>query len=165
MSLRDFLESYIFKPLGMSRTYMSVEDLSLHPLESRAQPHQASSNGDCRVIFENTRYLPDTVEIAALGAYSCVADLGLFFGALESALYGTPIGLFYEGLVRCLFQGLNVIDRQNNGFSPCGLYTALDTILPGSNSLNRLISPNSDSSRYMLGNGLSGKEINAFYLA
>jgi CubicO group peptidase (beta-lactamase class C family) len=166
MPLCDFLKIHIFEPLEMRHTYLSVEDLSSVPAERQARPHVVSSNGYRRVIvFDKIPGLADTVELAALGPYMSAADLGLWFGALNLALEGTPTAFVDKGFVHSLFRGKSGIGGEKYEYRPGGLYTTLDTRYSGSHSLNRLISPDSDSSMHTMGRTSDGKEVAVYYLA
>jgi CubicO group peptidase (beta-lactamase class C family) len=169
-SLADFLREYIFEPLGMHRTYMTAEELSSVPIGQRVQPHLVSSNGLRRALpFNEIPYLSDTVEIAALGGYTCAAGVGKFFEMVLEGLYGIPSSPnFDKDFVTSLFRGVGKLDEGDHGYTRFGLYTTLDGDLPGSHSLNRLIlsdSDSSDSSAYKLGKNSQNKEVEAYYMA
>jgi CubicO group peptidase (beta-lactamase class C family) len=166
-SLPEFLREYIFDPLSMHRTYMSAEELNLLPIEQRVQPHMVSGNGIRRAIhFNEIPYLSDTVEIAAMGGYTCAADIGKFFEMVLDGLYGTPSSaMFDKDFVRSLFKGVGALDKDVHGYTRFGLSTTLDENLPGSHSLNRLISSGSDSSTYTLGKDSQNREVEAYYMA
>jgi CubicO group peptidase (beta-lactamase class C family) len=166
-SLPDFLREYIFKPLGMHQTYMRADKLSSVPIGKRVQPHVVSSNGLRRAIhLDEIPYLSDTVDIAALGGYTCAADIGKFLEMVLEGLYGTPSNaVFDKEFVNSLFKGIGALDKEGHGYTKFGLYTTLDKDLPGSHSLNRLISSGSDSSTYKLGKDSQNKDVQAFYTA
>lgn len=169
-TLQAFLKKHIFKRLGMHRTYMTAEELSSVPIQQRAQPHVVSSSGHRRIIASDTiPYLADIVELAAMGGYTCAADVGIFFTAVLGALERNPIDdEFDEAFVRSLFKGLGSIGGQGYGYTRFGLYTELHQDLPGSHSLNRLIKPDSKFSAYTLGKSLQGKAqkaVQAYYMA
>jgi CubicO group peptidase (beta-lactamase class C family) len=165
-SLLDFLREYIFNPLGMHQTYMRADELSSVPIGKRVQPHVVSSNGLRRAIhFNEIPYLCDTVEIAAMGGYTSAADIGKFFEMVLEGLYGTPSSpMFDKEFVNSLFKGMGALD-ENHGYTRFGLYTTLDEDLPGSHSLNRLISSGSDSSKYKLGKDSQNQDVKAYYMA
>jgi CubicO group peptidase (beta-lactamase class C family) len=165
-SLNEFLKEYIFEPFGMKRTFLCLEDL-LHSrsTESQRQPHVVSSDGRRRIFRPTTILgLSDIVEIAWLGPYTSAADLGRFFEGLLSAKDGIAIGRFDKAVFESLGRGRSFIDKQA-GYTPCGLYTSLNSTGPGSHSLNRMISPKSGANTHILGKTSGGEEISAFYLA
>jgi len=142
-SLNDFLKEYIFKPFKMDRTFLTLQDLHSHSNENQRQPHVVSSDGHRRIFRPDTTLgLFDIVEIAWLGPYTSTADLGRFF----------------EGSSRSRI-------NKRAAYVPCGLYTVLNSTDPGSHSLNRLISPDSNLNTHILGKTSSGEEVGAFYLA
>jgi CubicO group peptidase (beta-lactamase class C family) len=164
-SLNDFLKEYILKPFKMDRTFLNLQDLHSHSNESQRQPHVVSSDRHRRIFRPDTTLgLFDVVEIAWLGPYTSTADLGRFFEGLLSAMDGKPIGLFDKAVVESLGSSRSRINKQA-GYVPCGLYTVLNSTDPGSHSLNRLISPDSNPNTHVLGKTSSGEEITAFYLA
>ncbi|KAF4633158.1 hypothetical protein G7Y89_g4960 [Cudoniella acicularis] len=164
-SLNEFLKEYIFKPFKMERTFLSLEDLHSHSNESQRQSHVVSSDGRRRIFRPGTTLgLFDVVEIAWLGPYTSAADLGRFFRGLLSAMDGESIGLFDKAVSQSLGASISRINKQA-GYTPCGLYTSLNSTGPGSHSLNRLISPDSNLKIHVLGKTPSGEEISAFYLA
>jgi CubicO group peptidase (beta-lactamase class C family) len=166
-SLPDFLREYIFDPLGMNQTYMSADELSAVPIGKRVQPHVVSSKGLRRAIHVNEiLYLSDTVEKAAMGGYTSAADIGKFFETVLEGLHGTPSSaLFDKEFVGSLFKGIGTLDDEDHGYTRFGLYTTLDEDLPGSHSLNRLMSSGSDASTYKLGKDSQNKDVTAFYMA
>jgi hypothetical protein len=104
------------------------------------------------------------VEIAWLGPYISAADLGRFFEGLQSASDGKPIGLFDKEVVISLGSAKSDSNKET-GYPPCGLHTTLNPQGPGSHSLNRLISPESDLATHILGKTSGGDEVGVFYLA
>jgi CubicO group peptidase (beta-lactamase class C family) len=166
-SLPDFLREYIFKPLGMHQTYMKADELSSVPIGKRVTPHVVSSDGLRRAIHvDEIPYLSDTVEMAAMGGYTCAADIGKFLDMVLEGLYGTPSSpMFDEEFVNSLFKGMGALDKKNNGYTRFGLYTTLDEEWPGSHSLNRLISSGTDSSKYKLGKDSQNRDLKAYYMA
>ncbi|RDL30849.1 Uncharacterized protein BP5553_10194 [Venustampulla echinocandica] len=164
-SLNDFLREYIFKPFEMERTFLNLQDLDSNSNESQRQPHVVSSDRRRRSFRPGTILgLFDVVEIAWLGPYTSAADLGRFFGGLLSAKDGKPIGLVDEAVVESLGSGISRVDK-HSGYTPYGFYTALNSTGPGSHSLNRLISPDSNLKDHVLGKPSRDDEISAFYLA
>jgi CubicO group peptidase (beta-lactamase class C family) len=164
-SLNDFLKEYIFKPFKMDRTFLTSQDLHSHSNKTQRQPHVVSSDGHRRIFRPDTTLgLFDIVEIAWLGPYTSTADLGRFFEGLLSAMDGKPIGLFDKAVFESLGSSRSRINKRA-AYVPCGLYTVLNSTDPGSHSLNRLISPDSNLNTHILGKPSSGGEIGAFYLA
>jgi hypothetical protein len=170
-SLTEFLKEYIFDPLGMHQTFMSTEQLHTVPIEQQVRPHIVSSDGRQRALgVDEITYLADTVEIAAMGGYTSAADIGKFFGALSDALRGQPgNNVFDKDFAVTLFVGVGKFVKgeggEDLGYTRFGLYTTLDKDLPGSQSLNRLVSTNSDSSTYTLGKLPGNETVAAFYMA
>jgi CubicO group peptidase (beta-lactamase class C family) len=163
-SLNEFLKEYIFKPFKMERTFLRLEDLYSHSNESQRQPHIVSSDRSRRAFRPGTTLgLSDVVDIAWLGPYTSAADLGRFFEGLLSVMDGERIGLFDKAVVESLGSSRSRIDEQS-GYTPYGLHTSLNSTGPGSHSLNRLISPDSNVKTHVLGK-TSSEEISAFYLA
>jgi hypothetical protein len=165
--LSTFLKEHIFMPLGMRCTYTSTEELSLVPIQKRPQPHMVSSNGHRKTLaFDTIHSLADTVELATTGGCMSAADIGIFFTAILEGLYGKPGDkLFGKDFCTSLLRGRTSLVRQGSGYTHLGLYTALDSDVPGSRSLNRMISPESYFSTYVLGKGHSDQRFNAYYLA
>jgi hypothetical protein len=141
------------------------------PVEKRVRPHIVSSDGRQRALDVNEiTYLADTVEIAAMGGYTSAADIGKFFGALTDALQGQPRNnVFDKDFVITLFAGVGKIAQSEGGedlgYTRFGVYTTLDKDLPGSQSLNRLVSDSSDSSTYTLGKLPGNETVAAYYMA
>ncbi|KAH8670117.1 beta-lactamase/transpeptidase-like protein [Tricladium varicosporioides] len=164
-SLNGFLEEYILTPFKMKSTFLSLQNLHSHSNESQRQPHVVSSDGH-RHIFRPgiTLGLSDVVEITWLGPYTSATDLGLFFEGLQSAMDGKPVGLFDKAAVESLGSSRSHIN-DHEGYTPYGFYTSLNSTGPGSHSLNRLISPDSNLKAHILGKTSDDKEIMVFYLA
>jgi CubicO group peptidase (beta-lactamase class C family) len=167
MSLGDFLKEKVFTLLGMHHTYLSFEDLRLLPDERRARPHVVSSAGERRQVIESdeTRGQFDAIELATLGPYSSIYDQGLFFGAVNSASDGKPTGDIGVKFVDSFFRSKSAfVDGEMTGYKLCGLYTTSDTTYPGSNSLNRLMSPDGEASKHALGKMENSNAIKLYYL-
>lgn len=165
ITLQAFLKEHIFERLGMDQTFLTAEELDSLPPNQRTQPHLVSGEGTRRaIVFDTIPYLADTVEIATTGGYTCAADVGIFF---EAVLNGAPGDDEFDArFASSLFRGIGSIDGQeHHGYTRFGLRTTLDEDLPGSHSLNRLISPESDSSTFTLGLTSEGETVTAYYMA
>ncbi|RFU26782.1 hypothetical protein B7463_g9547, partial [Scytalidium lignicola] len=167
--LAAFLKKHIFDPLGMDRTYMSTEELNSVPADQRVQPNIVSSNsrGGPIPLPDQMPHLADTVELAVMGAYTCLADLGKFFDKVIQGLHDEPDNtLFDRNFTKSLFQGKTKIDKtKDSGYSRFGIFTPLDEDFAGSHSLNRLLSSDGEFSKYTLGKTVDNKRIFAYYMA
>jgi CubicO group peptidase (beta-lactamase class C family) len=165
-SLQEFLKRHIFQTFNMTRTFLSIDELRSKSESAQRQSYVVSSDGSRRVFRpDEVLGLTDIVDIALLGPYISAIDLDLFFGGIMSALDGEAIGLFDKAVATSLCRGWAGFDKVT-GYKRCGLYTDLRTTWPGSHSLNRLLSPESDLTNQVLDGGASDKAENCvFYLS
>jgi CubicO group peptidase (beta-lactamase class C family) len=165
-SLQDFLERYIFQPFKMTRTFLRTEKLHSQSESTQRQSYVVSSDRRRRVFRpDQVLGLTDIVDIAWLGPYTSATDLDLFFGGIMSALDGEATDLFDKAAAVSLCRGWAAFDGET-GYTRCGLYTNLRTQWLGSHSLNRLLSPKSNLTTYVLDGRASDKaEDCVFYLS
>jgi CubicO group peptidase (beta-lactamase class C family) len=153
-TLQTLMAKYVFQPLGMIHTYMNRSDLG----DVRyARPHVVSTNGRQELI-DTSGYGADAIVNPAMAAYSCTRDIAILLRNLLGSLDGDE-SMFKQDLVLRLLRPEGKLDKIGNDRQTlCGIYTTLDTSIPGSMSINRLITPTKVCSTYRLGVRV-GKEV------
>ncbi|KAI9861604.1 MAG: hypothetical protein M1813_005214 [Trichoglossum hirsutum] len=169
MPLGEFLMENIFKPFKMEHTYFKAEDFEQLPQGARAPAHVVNLNGNAKPVGY-PRYFDGTVAFAAMGIYSCTKDLATFFQTLLDILADRKeIPGQNKTFVKRLLHPYFIFsdpasDPSAGSYSFCGYQTSFDTVTPGSQSLNRVVSPpHSKASSYTLSNGLKRRSIETFY--
>lgn len=162
-TLEVLMKRHIFQPLGMTRTFMNRSELGDIPC---AQPHAISATGQ-RELIDTPRYLADTIMTPAMGAYSCTRDIAILLRNLQNSI-DRGESIFPRDLVMSLIKPEGLLDRTaKDAYSLCGISTALDRSIPGSKSINRLIT-STIYSAYRLGLRFSGTDwgsVGAYYQA
>jgi CubicO group peptidase (beta-lactamase class C family) len=161
-TLQELMTRCIFKPLGMTHTYMNSTDLG----DVRyTRPHVVSTSGR-RELVDTPGYSVRAIVSPAMAAWSCIGDLAALLREFLQ-IPGRDKSLFTrESLLRLLKPDgiLDETDPESSRQSPCGIYTALSSLMPGSKSINRLITPTKVCSTYRL--GLRKKaEVYTYYMA
>jgi CubicO group peptidase (beta-lactamase class C family) len=160
-SLANLLEMHLFKPLGMTNTYMSIPDSSV-PV---ARPHIISTLDGKRKLSKLPPYPADAAVIPAMGGFSNTRDMAIFARSLLQSIKieNTVIG---QQFIEDLFKpGPHIVGNDTHSHTLCGICTTLDTSIPGINSINRLIAPDDRCSTYPLGLTPSGNQVNTYYSA
>jgi len=153
-TLQTLMEKYIFQPLGMDHTFMNHSDLGDVPY---ARPHIVSTNGRLELI-DTPCYGADAIVNPAMAAYSCTKDIAILLRSLLHSLNDDE-SIFERNLVQRLLQPGGKLDKRGSDRQTlCGIHTTLDTSIPGSKSINRLITPKNVCSTYRLGVRV-GKEV------
>lgn len=164
-TLQTLMEKNIFRRLGMNRTFMNRSDLgNVH----YARPHVVSANGRWELI-DTPDYRADAIVNPAMAAYSCTRDIAILLRNLLGSLSGDE-SIFKRDLVLRLLQPEGKWDETGSDRqTPCGIYTTLDTSIPGSKSINRLITPTKICSTYRLGVRVGSEvkltQVPAYYMA
>lgn len=162
-TMQQLMAKYIFVPLGMNHTYMNSTDLGD---VSYARPHVMSTSGR-RELVDKPSYLVSAIVCPAMGAWSCVRDLAALLRAFLKILGGGDESLLTEDSLRLLLKPdglLDGTDPEGSRQTPCGIHAVLSSLIPGSKSINRLVSPTKVCSTYRL--GLRKKaEVHAYYMA
>jgi CubicO group peptidase (beta-lactamase class C family) len=161
-TLQTLMEKYIFRPLGMDRTFMNRSNLGDFPY---ARPHIVSTNGR-RELIETPGYQASDIVNPAMAAYSCTRDIAILLRSFLGSLNRDESIFKRELVLRLLQPGGNLDKRGSDKQTLCGIHTTLDTSIPGSKSINRLITPTKVCSTYRLGVRV-GKEVSrvpAYYM-
>ncbi|KAI9768466.1 MAG: hypothetical protein M1840_004875 [Geoglossum simile] len=125
MLLPDFIDVFVFRKLGLPSAFMGINPNRPHAV----RPHEVSTEGTIPISPPQT--LSDPLCIAAMGICSNTLDIASFFRSIAQSI-------------------VNKIEKKDN--KPTALsYLCKPSADPGSQSLNRLISPKSISSTYILG--------------
>jgi Beta-lactamase len=161
MLLPDFIDRYVFKKLGLPSAYMGVNPDG----QNAALPHEVSAEGTIPISLPQS--LSDPLCIAAMGVCSNTLDIAFFFRLIvESILKNLDEGDTKPTAISYLCKpSASMGVEAGSRYYPCGISTTLDTTDPGSQSLNRLVSPTSVSSTYTLGIEQPNQPLRVFYHA
>jgi CubicO group peptidase (beta-lactamase class C family) len=165
LSPGEFLKQVLFEPLGMNHSYATIEDFERIPGHKKAAAHVVSTSGYAQRITE-AAYFDNTVALIAMGVFSCMEDLAIFFRALLGAYSGVKEESYIDHSTACrlLVKQQYISGHPSGYYSLCGMWTKLDSSTPGSQSLNRTVAPSeSDSSSYRLGLNSEGRSVHAVY--
>ncbi|KAH0538338.1 hypothetical protein FGG08_005073 [Glutinoglossum americanum] len=159
-SLPEMVDELVFKQLGMQSAYMGTKPDN----PNAAIPHEVSAEGAVPIIPPEA--LSDPLCMAAMGVHSNIHDMATFFRSIVETFPSEGTNpkptLMASLLKRFADAGLEASYR----YFPCGVYTTLDTTIPGSQSSNRMVSPHGESSNYTLGFEQPGKKpIEVYYHA
>ncbi len=146
-TLQTLMKEHVFRHLGMNHTYMNHSELGNIQV---SRPHVVSTNGR-RPLIHVPGYGADAIVSPAMGAFSCTKDLAIllrtFLGSLDD-----DESIFKRDFVRQLLRPEGKLDKAGSDAQTlCGISTTLDSSIPGSKSINRLITPTKLCSTYRLG--------------
>jgi CubicO group peptidase (beta-lactamase class C family) len=158
------MRELVFDWLGMKSTFMDEHSLDLpHVTANVATGYRVSANRT-RESAVASRYLSDVVEVASLGAYSCTDDLAKLYRAFLEGAEGEQGSLFQKQHINDFFKP--DVKRVEGGATTLGgLYGALDSQVPGCESLNRIVTPAANFPPYSLGKRADGSKCHAYYKA
>jgi CubicO group peptidase (beta-lactamase class C family) len=160
-TLEGLMAQYIFKPLGMTRTYMNRSELGAVPF---AQPHVFTLRGRPELI-DAAGYPADAIVNLAMGAFSCPRDLAILLREFLRSI-NREESIFTRDFVRHLLKPEALLDdSERDAHTMCGISTTMDTSIPGSKSINRLITPTEVYSTYRVGQRPRGKQLKVYYQA
>jgi Beta-lactamase len=155
--LPEVVNKLVFEKLEMHSAYMGTQPDN----PNVAIPHIVSAEGATPIDPPQT--LSDPLCIAAMGVHSNTKDIATFFRSIVLAL---PDGPGETKAMRMAYLSKLWADTGYGEYCyyfPCGMLTYLDTTVPGAQSLNRWVSPDSESSNYILGYEPPEKNILVFY--
>ncbi|KAI9866168.1 MAG: hypothetical protein M1813_001729 [Trichoglossum hirsutum] len=157
-SLPKVINDLVFRRFEMRSAYMGTR----HD-PNAALPHEASTEET--IPIESPQTLSDPLCVAAMGVRSSADDIATFFRSIVETFPVDPDGALRSTEMSCLLNRyVNLGHEEGARYYPCGIYTTLDTSLPGLQSLNRFTSPNSSS--YALGFEQPGnKPVGVYYHA
>lgn len=158
--LAILIQQDLFKPLGMTNTYMEAPD---HRTSRIAKPYSVSADGT-RNHIDPWPYRADSVISSAFGAHSCTRDLAILFRAIQAGINGAK-SFFRKKLVADFLKPDGILKEDIDTISLFGICTTLDTSTAGSKSFNRLIAPEDECSTYRLGYKGGDKKVKAYYTA
>jgi CubicO group peptidase (beta-lactamase class C family) len=158
------MRELVFDWLGMDNTFMDERSLDLpHVRATVATGYRVSADRSQRSATAS-RYLSDVVEVASLGARSCTGDIAKLYRAFLEGARGKQGTLFQKQHIRDFFKP--DVKRPDGGATTLGgLYGALDSEIPGSESLNRIVNPAASFPLYTLGRRADGSHCHAYYKA
>jgi CubicO group peptidase (beta-lactamase class C family) len=163
--LHEIMQEVVFNPLKMTHTVMDKS--SLDTLEAAgaiiAEGRRVSGDMSQSIPLLQRKYLADTVEVASLGARSCTEDLAKLIREFLRAL--DNLSAEFREREALDFFGPKTDSHDGGKVALGGLYCALDSVLPGSESLNRILVPLDKFSPYILGKRPSGSHCNLYYKA
>ena len=163
--LHEVMQEVVFNPLKMTHTAMDKS--SLDTLEAAgaiiAEGHRVSGDMSQSLRLLQRKYLADTVEVASFGARSCTEDLAKLIRELLMAL--DNLSSEFREREALDFYGPKCDFHDGGKVALGGLYCALDSEMPGSESLNRILLPSNEFSPYMLGKRPSGSQCRLYYKA
>ncbi|KAH7071884.1 beta-lactamase/transpeptidase-like protein [Paraphoma chrysanthemicola] len=155
-TFEDFMHTTLFGPLEMRSTSIGF------PANSTLESHGWVVNSDSKQQrMLRPRYRPDGAEAAALGAYSTVKDLDIFFKFISDSLYGkSNIDRAGAEFVHTLLE----LENEATGYRPLGLYTELHLSEIGSLSINRPQYPAAQFSTYPVLPSRPKEELWTYYM-
>lgn len=170
MPLGQFLENSILEPLNMDRTYVDAKKLG-EVEASRAHPYVANKD-DTRMQIEDRLFTSNTIEIAALGIYSCTRDLARLYETLLPTPHDHESYKFLpKKSVERLFgyndtdsrQHMSIVGGQK--WAAIGLVATTNSLQVGSRSINRLVLSDNKASSFVLGTGPKKHDLEVCYQA
>jgi CubicO group peptidase (beta-lactamase class C family) len=163
--LHEIMQEVVFTPLKMTHTVMDKE--SLDTLEAAgaitAEGHRVTGDMSQSTYLPKQKYLTDAVEVASLGARSSTEDLAKLFREFLNALDQSS-SQFQEREALDFF-GPKSDFHDGGKVALGGLFCALDSVVPGSESLNRVLVPSDGFPSYTLGMRPSGSQCRVYYKA
>jgi CubicO group peptidase (beta-lactamase class C family) len=158
------MRELVFDWLDMKSTFMDERSLYLpHVRASIATGYRVSADRTRRSAAAS-RYLSDVVEVASLGARSCKGDLAKLYRAFLKGAQGAQGSLFQQQHISDFFKP-DVKPEQGGATTLGGLYGALDSQIPGFESLNRIVTPAAYFPPYTLGKRPDRSRCHAYYKA
>lgn len=158
------MRELVFNWLGMKSTFMDERSLDLpHVRATIATGYRVSADRTRRSAAASS-YLSDVVEVASLGARSCTEDLAKLYRAILEGAEGKQGSLFQKQHIKDFFKP-DVEHLKGGATTLGGLYGALDSQVPGSESLNRIVTPAANFPLYTLGRRADGSQCHAYYKA
>ncbi|KAI9765973.1 MAG: hypothetical protein M1840_006980 [Geoglossum simile] len=157
--LPEVVNELVFERLGMHSAYIGTRLKGPNTVIL----HVASPNGTTPI--DPPQILSDQLCIAAVGVHSNAKDIATFFRSIVHALPNRPDEPKTTGMSSFSKPSAGTGYEADSRYYPCGILTSLDTAVPGKQSLNRSVSPSSESSNYSLGYEPPGNEIIVFYHA
>jgi CubicO group peptidase (beta-lactamase class C family) len=158
------MRELVFDWLGMNSTFMDERSLDLPHVRAAVATGYRVSADRTRRSAAASRYLSDVVEVASLGARSCTGDIAKLYRAFLEGAEGKQGGLFKMQHIKDFFKP--DIEREQGGATTLGgLYGALDSQVPGFESLNRIVTPAANFPLYTLGRRADGSQCHAYYKA
>jgi hypothetical protein len=155
------MDVHIFRPLGMMQMYMCVPDPSI----AIAHPHVISTAEGTRTLSDLPCYTADDLVIPAMGAYSTTKDMAILLQTIQESIDGGDT-IFPTASVTDLLKPEAKIKDRSHAYTLCGIFTTFDTSIPGSKSINRLITPDKICSTYKLGYiPHTNNQLKTYYLA
>jgi CubicO group peptidase (beta-lactamase class C family) len=160
----DLMRELVFDWLDMKSTFMDERSLNLPHVRATVATGYRVSADRTRRSAAASRYLSDVVEIASLGARSCTGDIAKLYRAFLEGAQGEQGSLFQQQHIKDFFKP--DVERQQGGATTLGgLFGALDSQVPGSESLNRIVTPVANFPLYTLGKRADGSQCHAYYKA
>lgn len=164
-TLSEIMQEVVFNPIQMADTVM--DKLSLHALETAgatiAAGHRVSGDMSRSIPLLERKYLTDTVEVASLGARSCTEDLAKLIREFLMALDNLSNEFQEQEVLDFFGPKCDYHDGGKAAFG--GLQCALNSTLPGSRSLSRMLVPPHVLTPYKLGSRPSGSPNLLYYTA
>jgi CubicO group peptidase (beta-lactamase class C family) len=163
--LHEIMQEVVFNPLKMTHSVMDKS--SLDTLEAAgaiiAEGHRVSGDMSQSIPLPQRKYLADTAEVASLGARSCTEDLAKLIREFLMAM--DNLSKEFQEREALDFYGPKTDFHDGGKVALGGLYCALDSVLPGNESLNRILVPLDKFSPYTLGRRPSGSHCHLYYKA
>lgn len=162
-SLPVIMQEVVFRPLEMTHTV--IDKASLESLETAGavvlKGHHV--HGDMVQVTEisEPKFLADTVEAASLGARSSTEDLAKLIREFLRAL--DDMSSHFQERDTLDFFGPKCSYSHGGRLALGGLFCALDSVLPGSESLNRKLVPPDELAPYVLGRRRGGSQCHVYY--
>lgn len=156
------MEDLLFNCIGTLETVFSESALAaLQPHSAAMTGHRVSNPAD-NVTKVPVRYLNDVVEATAFGARSSLCNIAKFNRELLKSITPGMHGAFSERSMTDFFRP--EYKMHGGGASTlAGLFTNLDTRVPGEESSNNDFRKASDISTYRLGRRLNGSACEVYY--
>jgi CubicO group peptidase (beta-lactamase class C family) len=162
--LQDLMHELVFDWLDMTHTILDEQSLASRALEAVLVPgYRVSANKD-RTAVASSRYLSDVVEVASLGARSSTEDMArlnrAFLGGTEGQL-----GSKFQRHEMADFFRPSLMLPDGGSATLGGSFSALDSLIPGGESLHRVLIPADSFSPYTLGKRPNGSRCNVYHKA
>ena len=162
--LHDLLHELVFDVFDMTHTIMNEQSLAVRTTGAAIVAGYRISANKSQMTAPSNRYLSDIVEVAALGARSSTEDLAKLNRAFLEGAEGEPDCEFEKSEIADFFLPYcNLPDGEAVALG--GSFSALDSQIPGTESLNRTLMPRDRFSPYTLGKRRDGSHCKVYHKA
>jgi CubicO group peptidase (beta-lactamase class C family) len=163
-SFQDLMHELVFDWLNMTDTLLDEHSLGIHMVRGAVTTGYRVSGNRSQSNAMPTIYLSDIVEVASLGARSSTEDLAKLNRTFLRGAEGGSDGKFQPHEIADFFRP-DCLLRDGGAMTLGGIFGALDSKVPGIESLSRVVAPANGPSTYTLGRRRDGSQCHVYYKA